>query len=208
MLRSVIYRLLYKKLQYNSYRKIMKKNLLIALLAAAALAPVAAQAAGGYVGVNFGRTQQKAAIDGGGSETERTSTAKLYGGYQFSQVFGIESGLVNLGKIEATDEANNLEASVRPRSLYVAATGTWQMRERLALFAKVGAVTSRTKFTLSGFGSENVNKSGVMAGVGVAYGFTPTVLGVVEYENFGKILDQDGVSIKAAALTFGLRFKF
>jgi OOP family OmpA-OmpF porin len=207
MLRSVTYRLLYKKPQYNPHRKIMKKNLLIALFAAAALAPVAAQAERGYAGVNVGRTQQKATIDGiEGSAKENTTTVKAYGGFQFTPVFGIEGGLVELGKIKEEDGGGAF--SIRPRSLYVAATGTLQVKERLALFAKLGAASTHTKMTIEGFGSETIHETGLLAGVGISYGFTPTVWGVAEYEDFGKIVKQDGVTMKAAALTFGLRFKF
>jgi len=98
--------------------------------------------------------------------------------------------------------------SARPRSLYVAATGTWQVRERLALFAKVGAASTRTKVEVEGFGSDSVNNTSPMVGVGISYGFTPTVWGVAEYEDFGKVAKENGVNLHAASLTFGLRFKF
>lgn len=206
MLRSVIYRLLYKKLQYNPDRKIMKKNLLIALFAVAALAPVAAQAARGYVGVNVGRSLQKVTDDefADYSSKDKGTAAKVYGGFQFTPIFGIEGGFADMGK--ATEDGS--DDSARPRSLYVAATGTWHVKERLALFGKVGAAANRTKIESPGFGSDTESKATPMVGVGISYGFTPSVWGVAEYENFGDVVKENGVKLNVAALTFGLRFKF
>jgi OmpA-OmpF porin, OOP family len=175
MLRSVRYRLLYKKLQYNPHRKIMKKNLLIALFAASALVPGAAQAARGYAGVNVGRSLQEVTDDefSDYSSKDKGTTTKVYGGFQFTPVFGIEGGLVDMGKVkeDGTDDSS------RSHSLYVAATGTWHVQERLALFGKVGAASTRTKIESPGFGSDTENKATPMVGVGISYGFTPTPLG-------------------------------
>jgi OmpA-OmpF porin, OOP family len=180
----------------------MKKNILIALLAAAALAPVAAQAES-YVGVNAGRSEQKLTNDGyTGRTKDKASATKIYGGYQFSPIFGIEAGLANLGKVEDS------ESSARPRSIYVAATGTWQLKERLALFGKVGAVSTHTKIDELSTGPYTQKETGLMYGVGITYAFTPAVWAVAEYEDFGKIIKDDGVDLKATALTFGIRVKF
>ena len=182
----------------------MKKNLLIALFAAAALVPVAAQAES-YVGVNVGRSQQKLNNDGyDGSTNDKAGAAKIYGGYQFSRIFGIEGGFADLGKVEEID--GGVTTSARPRSVYVAATATWQVKERLAFFAKVGAASSRTKIEDSGSNTEK--ESDLMYGVGVAYAFTPTVWAVAEYEDFGKVIKQNDVELKATSLTVGIRVKF
>lgn len=184
----------------------MKKNLMIALLAAVALAPVAAQAERAYIGVNVGSSQQKVTDDEfAGSSKENATASKIYGGFQFSPIFGIEGGLADMGKAEESE--GGIAVSSRPRSVYVAATATWQPKERLALFGKVGAASTYTKIEVTGFASETENKTAPMIGVGISYGFTPSVWGVVEYENYGKVIKESGVNLNVAALTFGVRVK-
>lgn len=184
----------------------MKKNILIALIAAAAIAPVAAQAQDTYVGANIGRSEQKLTIDGFGSLKDHDTSFKVYGGYQFNENFGIEGGYADLGKMKLTSGAAT--ASANPRSLYVAATGTMPLAERFALTGKIGAARSRTTLSLTGEADDKMSHSGLMFGVGTSYAITPTVLAVVEYENFGKVIDEDGGSLKASVLSVGVRVKF
>ena len=183
----------------------MKKNILIALIAAAAIAPVAAQAES-YVGASIGRGEQKLSIDGVGSIKDHDTAYKFFGGYQFNSTFGIEAGWADLGKTEITGGGET--ATAHPRSLYVAATGTWPLAERFALTGKIGAARTRTSFTVTGEADDKVNNTSLLLGVGTTYAITPTVLAVVEYEHFGKVVDEDGGNLKANVLSVGVRFKF
>jgi hypothetical protein len=45
-------------------------------------------------------------------------------------------------------------------------------------------------------------------GLGVSYAITPTVLAVVEYENFGKVVKEEGGHLKADNLAVGIRVNF
>ncbi|MES2316158.1 MAG: outer membrane beta-barrel protein [Pseudomonadota bacterium] len=181
------------------------KNILIALIAAAAIAPVAAQAES-YIGANVGRGELKFNVDGIVTLKNNDTAFKVYGGYNFNKFFGIEAGYADLGKLTATFEGDTASAS--SRATYVAATGAIPLAERFALIAKVGVANSRTKITAAGEADDNYKNTGAMFGVGTAYLFTPSLVGVVEYENFGKVLDEDGVNQKSATLSVGLRFKF
>lgn len=182
----------------------MKKNMLIALAAAAVLAPVAAQAES-YVGANVGRSEQKLTVDGVAAFKDNDTAFKIYGGYQFTPVFGIEAGYADLGKAEIT--AGGLSAGANPKSIYLAGTATLQLR-KFALFGKVGAASNRTTFSATGEADEKEKNSTVLLGVGGSFAITPTVLAVVEYENFGKVVDEDGANLKANVLSFGIRAQF
>ena len=182
----------------------MKKNILIALIAAAAIAPVAAQAES-YVGVSIGRGEQKWSADGD-SIKDHDTAYKFFGGYQFNTNVGIEAGWADLGKMVMSDGSDSI--SSHPRSLYVAATGTYPLAERFALTGKIGAARTRTTVTLSGIGEGKETKTTLLLGVGGTYAITPTVQAVAEYEYFGKVFDEEGLSMKASALTVGVRFKF
>ena len=181
----------------------MKKNILIALIAAAAIAPVAAQAES-YVGNSIGRGEQK--LSGDFSAKDHATTYKFFGGYQFSTNFGIEAGWADLGKMEVSGGGDSF--STHPRSLYVAATGTYPLAEGFALTGKIGAARTRTTLSVTGEGDEKESKTALLLGVGGTYAITPTVQAVVEYEHFGKIIDEDGASLKANVLSVGVRFKF
>lgn len=180
----------------------MKKSILTALIAAAAIAPVAAQA-DSYVGVNVGRTQQK--FNSAVLSAKDNSTAyKVYGGYQFTPYVGIEGGYNDLG----TGEVKGIDGGkAKAKQIYVAATGTIPLGERFALTGKAGVASTRT--TLSNvLGSDKYKHTGLMLGVGATYAITPTALAVVEYEDFGKTAKEDSFTMKAHVLSAGVRFKF
>jgi OmpA-OmpF porin, OOP family len=183
----------------------MKKNILIALVAAAVLAPVAAQAQS-YIGANVGRGDQKISVDEVGSADDNDTAFKIYGGYQFTPVFGIEAGYADLGKAEIGAAGFTLGA--RPKSIYVAATGTLALNDKFALFGKVGAASTRTTVSATGEADSKEKNTTALLGVGASYAITPSVLAVVEYENFGKVIDEDGGNLKANALSVGIRVKF
>jgi OOP family OmpA-OmpF porin len=186
----------------------MKNKLFIALLAAAAVAPIAAQAQNTYVGANIGRAEQK--LSGFGSSVKDSDTGyKVYAGYQFDATFGIEGGYVNLGEATLVDPTGS--ASAKPSSVYVAATGTLPVADQFAVFAKVGVSANRTKVrgTYEGVTeTETFNKTAAILGVGASYALAKNVSLVVEYENFGKLVDEDGINLKADQFSVGLRYKF
>ena len=184
----------------------MKKNILFALIAAAAIAPVAAQAADTYVGADVGRGNQKLTVEGVGSLKDNATAFKVYGGYEFNANFGIEAGYADLGK--SSVGGNGMTITANPHSLYLAATGTMPLAERFALTGKIGVAKTRTDVTATGASDDHTNQTSLMFGVGTSYAVTPTVMAVVEYENFGKVIDQDGVNLKANTLSVGVRFKF
>lgn len=175
----------------------MKKNILIALIAAAALAPAAY--AQNYVGASAGQAEQKL---GGTVNAKDSDTAyKLYGGHQFNKHVGIEAGYTHFGTAEAG------AGSSKANAMHVAATGTLPLTDSFALIGKVGAAHTRT--TLGAFGlEEKLKETKPMVGVGATFAITPTALAVVEYEAFGKTVDEDGFNIKSNVLSAGVRFNF
>lgn len=188
----------------------MKKTL-IALLGTALALPLAAQAEGGYFGVNVGRAENKLSFEGE-SEKDRGSGYKLYGGYDFTKNFGVEAGYVRLAKWSGSDADLGASASYKPSAVYVAATGTLPLSDQFSLLGKVGVTRNRAKLSASivgiGSGSETYNNTTAMFGVGAAYNFTNNFSAVAEYENFGKVLDEEGVTIKGNMISLGLRYKF
>lgn len=197
----------------------MKKQVIATILGAALALPLIAQAEGYYVGANVGRAEQKISIDGFGSDKDTDTGFKLYGGRDLTKNFGVEVGYVNFGKVgdSITDGADTLSVSLKPYALYLAGTGTLPLSEQFSVFAKVGVSMNRTKVSASanipseGFSfsdSTTERNTAAMVGIGAAYKFTPNMALVAEYENFGKVLDEDGVNVKADLVSVGLRYKF
>lgn len=175
------------------------KNLMIALIAAAALAP-AAQAQN-YIGASAGKAEQKLDVPGFVSAKDSDTAFKLYGGHQFNKHVGIEGGYTHFGTAEAGAGESKANA------IYVAATGTLQLTDSFALIGKAGVANTRT--TLSGGGLEDkYRETKPMVGVGATFAITPTALAVVEYEAFGKTVDEDGFNVKSNVLSAGVRFNF
>lgn len=190
----------------------MKKQLVVALLAVSVL-PFAAQAEGLYIGADLGQSYQKVNVNGIGSTTEHEVGGKLLGGIQINKYLGVEAGYVNFGEIgaSATNGIDTASVSAKTQSAYLAATGTLPLNEQFSLFAKAGVARNRTKVTDSfnaATDSGTFYKTTAMLGVGASYAFTPKLSGVVEYDDFGKVIDESGVSLRQSMLSAGVRYKF
>jgi OOP family OmpA-OmpF porin len=184
----------------------MKNKLICAWMLTAGLAASGAQAQQSYVGASVGETDQKLRVSGVGSLDDQDTAFKLVTGYRYDQHFGIEAGYVHHGEGEIG--AAGLRVTSRPRSLYLAATATLPLPNQFSLFGKLGASYNRTKFNATGSPEEKENKTTLLIGIGAAYAFTPAISGVVEYEHFGKLADEDGVDLKARTWTIGVRATF
>jgi OOP family OmpA-OmpF porin len=186
----------------------MKYSIIIAAIAALA-APLAAQADNAYVGVNVGRAEQKLSVQDVASEKESATSFKLYGGYDYTKNFGVELGYTDFRKVEKS--ALGYGISSKPESIYVAATGTLPLNEQFSLFGKLGVAFNHTKVNAwePGFSDSTTNnKTNAMIGIGASFALDKKISFVAEYENFGKIAEDGGDSIKADMLSVGVRFKF
>lgn len=187
----------------------MKKSLIAVLISAAAALSGAAQAQSYYAGADVGRAEQKFSADGVGSDKEHKTDFLVYGGYNFTKNYGVEGGYGYFGKTSVTQDG--LSASIKPQTVYLAATGTLPLDPQFALFAKVGIAANRTKVTTSfeGAGSSDTeNETTAMFGVGASYLVYPNTTIVVQYQNFGKVVKSDGADLKVNSFTVGARYAF
>jgi OOP family OmpA-OmpF porin len=189
----------------------MNKALLVAF-GIALSAPFAVHADNAYVGVNVGSATQKFSY-GGASGSESKTGAKIYAGSSIDKNFGVEVGYANFGKISKSfvSGANSGNIGVDSFAVYLAATATAPVSDQFAVFAKLGLTANRSKLsaTLNGVSrSVDENHTDTIIGLGAAYAFSNKLSGVVEYENFGKVVKGDGADIKADMVSLGLRYKF
>lgn len=185
----------------------MKISLMSAVLAAAALFPIAAQAGErNYIGGNIGSSETKYSADGFGSRTNHETGAKAYYGHKFTPMWGIETGIATMGKEE--QNSGNFRFSLEPRALYVAATGTWPLGSVFALTAKAGASYNKVTAKESFEADDSDDTVSPMVGIGAIFKLSDKVSLVVEHEYYGDMIKEDGGKVRSQLLSAGVRFHF
>ncbi len=161
-------------------------------------------------------------VSGSGDKTTDTAW-KLYGGYNFTPNWGVEIGYNDFGNRYSLH--GNIGASpftvndVKADNWYLAGTGTLPLGSNFALFAKLGWARNHSdggSACVAGaclsVGSEN--RSEVMYGIGASYSFTKNWAAQLEYEDYGKMSNDDfwgtggSGSIKGTAWTLSAKYSF
>ena len=188
----------------------MKKLLVVAALASTFMATSAF--AQGYIGFGLGSSNSRGANSSVGAVTvtgadSSKGSAKIYGGFQFTPNWGLEAQYTDLGNRSYT--VNNAgvitTGNARSSQYSLAGTGTLPIAQSFALIGKLGVSANRANFSGSN------NKTSLMAGVGVSYSITPRLAVRLEYEDFGKFSDGNGLgggSIRATNTSLNLQYAF
>ncbi len=175
----------------------IRASLLVAFASAFVSAPASAQ---WYAGAGIGSAQAKLSGRGAiqGNDSYETGL-KLFGGYQFTPIWGVEGQYVYLG------EYNINTGSYEPESWGMAATGTVPLSNKLYLMGKLGAAFNR----LSGANLGGDSKTDLLVGVGMGYKFN-TKWGIrAEYEDFGKLSkNTNGGDIKGQIWSVNVKYAF
>ena len=145
----------------------------------------------------------------------RSTSFKLYGGYQFTPHWGLELQYADLGRFGYTGCAGAIcgTGSARASQWSLAGTGTMQMSNNYYLLAKLGVTQNDSRggnFCAGATcaGSIGGNRSDLLVGVGIGYNFTPRISMRLEYEHFGKIVSGNGLSARGDNWAASLRYAF
>lgn len=186
----------------------MKKPLLTVLLASIALTPLAALAGDGYFGAALGRSENKLNLDGYPQLKDSGTGYKLFGGYLFNEHFGLEGGVANLRK--STLSGAGYTVTGEPQSYYLAGRAALPIGNRFELYGKVGAARTHTRLNVTGnvLVSAANNQTSPLLGVGAAFMFDKQVAAVIEYDDFGKMIKEQGVALKGNLVSAGFRISF
>lgn len=197
------------------------KKLLIACTVVAAFVAMPASAQW-YAGIGAG-SSKASGVDGpiigtgipagtrltGGDSNE--GLIKLYGGYQITPNWGVEVQYSDLGKRDVVARtaagAPILSGSFKASQYSIAGTGTLPLGGNFSLLGKLGVSSNRGKIAVQGL-RDSGSKSSVMAGVGIAYNFTPVMAVRVEYEDFGKLGEGFGGAVRINATSISLKYAF
>jgi OOP family OmpA-OmpF porin len=198
----------------------MKKILMaVAIVGAFVAAPASAQ---WYAGVGVGSAQAKlgsfspaTGVNVNGNSNRDTSW-KLYGGYQFTPNWGLELQYSDLGRFNYNVSAGALSGNgtYKADQWSLAGTGTLPLNQNFYLFGKLGFSAnhvSSSNVTVGGVTvtSSSGNKTDLLAGLGAGYNFNKNIGIRLEYENFGKLANvQNGGSIKGDNWAVSLKYSF
>jgi OOP family OmpA-OmpF porin len=170
-------------------------KLLLALIATSAVAG-AAQAQTttphAYVGIGAATANNKSA-------DEYKTNAKIYGGYEFDQNWGVEAGYTNFDKEDIP------VGNVKGSGTYVAGKYSVPLGERFTGYGKLGVSYNERKLSSSTLGQVNSYDTGLYGGVGVEYKLNQNLALNAEYERYGK---DKAFGAKADVYTVGLKYGF
>jgi len=161
-----------------------------------------------YVSASIGSAEQKLS-DSGLTFSDSDTAFQIAAGYRYTPNFGAEVGYTHFGT--GTISVSGASVSAKPQSVYLAATGAWNATPEFALTGKLGIARTSTKVESRDAGffeSETEKKTSLVYGVGVSYAITPMVAAIADYQNFGKIVDRDGGTLKAHVVSAGVRVSF
>ncbi|MGM9479676.1 porin family protein [Roseateles sp. NT4] len=168
------------------------------------------QESGPYIGAALGRTSFSAknlGLPKTGSD-ESAQASKVYGGYRFSNLVGVEGGYVRLGNaVETLTVGNNaVSQTVKARSLYVAATSRLPLSDAFALTGKAGVSFGKASGAnlLPASSDMTGSKRSFMWGIGAEYQLTNALALTADFDHFGQVSEK----VRANLFSAGVRYRF
>jgi OOP family OmpA-OmpF porin len=192
------------------------KKVMFALIAGAAFAGAAQaqtvttnDAPRSYIGVGAATASHDYSLSGvnvndnGGSKT----SAKVFGGYEFNNTWGVEAGYTDFRKSDFSYNAGGVagHGNSDGNAWYVAGKASVPINEQFSAFGKLGVERSESNFATNTGVSGSNNDTGVYAGVGVQYKLNQQVALTAEYERYG---DKKAFGAKPDVWTVGARYSF
>jgi OmpA-OmpF porin, OOP family len=160
---------------------------------------------GAALGVAFGDRE----IDDSSSSNDEDigRSAKIYGGYQLTENFGVQAGYVHMRELNRNSGsgATLVTQTVTGHSTYVAGTARLPLGQSFALTGKVGVSFGKVTDASPSTAATNLllgSKTSLLVGTGAEYVLNHNVSFSVELESYGKISNQ----VKGDTLTLGTRF--
>lgn len=170
---------------------------------ARATAPVStAGDLGFYAGLGAGSVKYDGACSGTTSCDDSDTGFKVFGGYNFNNMFGMELGWHDLGGVSVSTAAGTGNADVR--GVELSGVARFPVTNAFSVFAKAGAF--RWDVNARGVSGSSNTGTDWTWGVGLNYNFTRTMAGRLEWQQFRDIGNGGGTDVDA--LTASVVFKF
>ena len=166
---------------------------------------------GPYIGAALGAAFGNREIDDSNSSNDEHlgRGAKIYGGYQLTENFGVQAGYVRLREINQNSGlgATLVTQTATGHSTYLAGTARLPLGQSFALTGKLGVSFGKVTDASPSTAATNLllgSKTSPLVGTGAEYVLNHNVSFSVELESYGKISNQ----VKGNSLTVGTRFTF
>ena len=176
-----------------------------------AQASTAKEVTGPYIGAALGAAFGSREIDDSNSSNDEHlgSSAKIYGGYQLTENFGVQVGYVRLHELNQNSGsgATLVTQTATGHSTYVAGTARLPLGQSFALTGKLGVSFGEVTDASPATAATNLllgSKTSLLIGTGAEYVLNHNVSFSVELESYGKISSQ----VKGNSLTVGARLTF
>lgn len=182
----------------------------------------AAMAEGAYVALDAGQSNYSGACNpvAGATTTactDKPTSYRLAGGYNFTKNFGVEASYTDYGSISEAIRGTVIpftnSVSGKTTAFQIAGTGTLPLSDSFSLTAKLGMAFASTKgtTTLTNLGittvtSSSVSNNNLVAGIGAEYDFTKSLGLRINYETLGSI--GNPATINLSNISAGLVVKF
>lgn len=211
----------------------MKTLNLIAGLTAMTLAAVAAPAsAQWFVGAGLGQSQtDDSTVTGFFGATPFTLTStdssqtslQVYGGYQFTPIWGVQVQYTTLGKrngivtLGAPINGIGTTSDTRAYQWGVAGTGTFFLTDKWFARGKLGISSNHVEDTSAfvvgtggavAFTVSSSDNTDVLAGIGVGYKWSDHFQTRLEYEYFGKFDIGNNSDVKGSNIGLRMQYSF
>ncbi|MBK4734406.1 outer membrane protein [Noviherbaspirillum pedocola] len=199
-----------------------------ALAATAVAAPATAQSPGFrpgfYIGAGLGQSRisgdQSGSVRGVPYSTtgfdDSETTGQINGGYQFTEVWGVELQYTDLGSRSGTVTSRGTTVRTPDIKAYqwgISGTGTYMFAPTWFLRGKLGVSSNHidnTDVNVRGttFEIGGSDKTDVLAGLAIGHKWTENFSSRLEYEYFGKFEGRNGNSSNGSISNIGLRMQY
>ena len=159
---------------------------------------------GPYAGIALGASSFSADGAANVDDDDLGSTFRVYGGYQITDLLGVEAGYARIGDVSQT--FGNATSTLKARSTYVAATARLPLTQTISVGGKLGLSFGEISGNdlPSGVPAATGRKRSVMAGIGAEYQPWDRIALSISYDYHGKLSDE----VSASSLSAGVRFSF
>jgi OOP family OmpA-OmpF porin len=196
----------------------MQVLMLAGILGMAAASPTMAAAGQFYAGAEVGQSKATDGCNGtpAGVSCKDTDTAyRIAGGYQFTPNLGLEVGYMDLGKVTmgGTYIGIPFTGDWKASGFDVVLVGLIPVGGDFSVFGKAGFAQTEVKLSVGVPGSGSTDQTATSTtgrfGVGLQYDFTKSLAGRVQYDNYGKLGDDNKTgTAKMSVFSAGLVVSF
>lgn len=191
------------------------KKLFLTLIASAATAGAAqaqtTTAARTYIGVGVASADHDYSVGSVGGTNLNSdgwkASAKVFGGYEFTQNLGVEAGYTDLrsSDFSYTRNGKGVNGYSNGYGAYVAGKYNMPLNDKFSAYGKLGVAYSKRKVEANDGLHINEHNTGAYAALGVEYRLNQKVALIGEYERYGKSKD---FGAKPDVVTVGVKYSF